>query len=670
MMLSKQGKAKKTFFNSITFLVLLGFILLTTAVIFWRIQEADNLNQVAAETASLTRSYARETEFQFNRIYEALELLSDQLNMVQDQENNRWEETASFYVQNFTGLEDILLVDTEYVVQQSIPSDHQDIYQGQKANMLTQGAEEIHIWIPVYDGPQFKGFMLSILDIPTLMTPVLEETKWKYDIQVTEEKRVALETNPPFEPDPRFATTVSMLLQNETVLNLTLTPTRETIKAASSSARTNFFFSLFAIISTIAAVYFAQKYSLLANINQEKYINLFNASSDAIFTLDLMGRFGDANPAASKLVGYSNDEILSMQVGEVLISQHRPSPETQLALWYEGGQIEVQLRHKDGHAIPAELIFSPVPQDSGQQLSLGIARDISERKELELQRLEHNERLERMVKERTVELNARVEEVENLNTVMGRLLKEMQASNRNLELAQNQLTSANEELEAFSYSVSHDLRAPLRHVDGFISLFKEREKDRLDSTSQHYLDNVTEAVIRMGEMIDDLLSFSRTSRSLMTLIPVDMDQVVRGVIAEQEPYDKKASLTFDVHPLETALADPSLLKIVWDNLISNAIKFSSKKEEAHIEIGCQPKPSNNEVEFFIRDNGAGFDPQFSNKLFKVFQRLHSEEEFTGIGIGLATVKRIISRHGGAVWAEGAEDQGASFHFTLTLIPGK
>jgi signal transduction histidine kinase/HAMP domain-containing protein len=226
------------------------------------------------------------------------------------------------------------------------------------------------------------------------------------------------------------------------------------------------------------------------------------------------------------------------------------------------------------------------------------------------------------------------------------------------------LDASNKELEAFAYSISHDLRAPLRHIDGFLQILKQREADRLDSTSEHYLNNVTDATARMGNLIEDLLRFSRTSRLEMELRSVDPGIAIQEVRKDLAPMLEGRKIVFEVQPLKEVLADPALLRIVWTNLISNAIKFTALREEAHIEIGCQPPKNPGEVIFFIRDNGVGFDPQYANNLFGVFQRLHQREEFEGTGIGLATVQRIVHRHGGEIWAEAIEGQGATFYFFL------
>jgi signal transduction histidine kinase len=229
-----------------------------------------------------------------------------------------------------------------------------------------------------------------------------------------------------------------------------------------------------------------------------------------------------------------------------------------------------------------------------------------------------------------------------------------------------QLEAANKELEAFSYSVSHDLRAPLRHVAGFIRLLLQREEGRLDPTSSRYLNIIAESSNRMDRLIDDLLSFSRTGRTEMQVQRVELDNLVREAQQELAPEMEGRRITWEISPLPVVAGDETLLQRVWMNLLSNAIKFTAPRVEARIEIGVIRGGADEEgkATIFVRDNGVGFDPQYAHKLFGVFQRLHREDEFEGSGIGLATVRRIIHRHGGWVWAEGELDRGATFYFTL------
>jgi light-regulated signal transduction histidine kinase (bacteriophytochrome) len=222
--------------------------------------------------------------------------------------------------------------------------------------------------------------------------------------------------------------------------------------------------------------------------------------------------------------------------------------------------------------------------------------------------------------------------------------------------------AANRELEAFSYSVSHDLRAPLRSVDGFSLALLEDYGAQLDEQAHSYLVRIRNATTRMASLIDDLLQLSRVNRGEMEREDVDVSAMAERIVADRRRQDPIRSVAVTIRPKMTASADPRLLRVVLENLLENAWKFTARREQAEIDVGC--RRLTNETAFYVRDNGAGFDPAYADKLFGAFQRLHAVTDFPGTGIGLATVQRIIHRHGGRVWAEGSVNAGACFSFTI------
>jgi PAS domain S-box-containing protein len=228
--------------------------------------------------------------------------------------------------------------------------------------------------------------------------------------------------------------------------------------------------------------------------------------------------------------------------------------------------------------------------------------------------------------------------------------------------AAEQLAAANKELEAFSYSVSHDLRAPLRAVNGFSDMLVQKYGESLDADAKRLLGIIRTNALNMGNLIDDLLAFSRTGRKEVSLAKTDMQSLAWSAVSELCQNEQEKMNTVTIKNLPHAHCDMQLMRQVWVNLISNALKYSSKKQKPEIEIEAQEKE--NETIFSIKDNGAGFDMQFADKLFGVFQRLHSQKEFEGNGVGLALVQRIIAKHGGRVWAESELDKGATFYFSL------
>ena len=239
----------------------------------------------------------------------------------------------------------------------------------------------------------------------------------------------------------------------------------------------------------------------------------------------------------------------------------------------------------------------------------------------------------------------------------------------NMELDQRvldrtaQLEAANKELQGFTYSVSHDLRAPLRHIDGFLELLKKTSGNTLDKQSRHHMETISSAAHKMGRLIDDLLLFARMGRHAVTLERVELGQLVHDVLNELEPDTAGRAIDWRIGDLPVVSGDEAMLRTVLMDLISNALKFTRPRQAAQIEVGAQPGQGA-EVVIFVRDNGVGFDMAYADKLFGVFQRLHREDEFEGTGIGLANVRRIIARHGGRTWAEGKKDEGATFFFSL------
>ncbi len=300
--------------------------------------------------------------------------------------------------------------------------------------------------------------------------------------------------------------------------------------------------------------------------------------------------------------------------------------------------------------------------------ALGTHTDITALKSAEAALRQLNHELEQRVAARTAELQSRTEEAERLADDLRRSRQRVDRTAANLQQVNANLFTANQELEAFSYSVSHDLRAPLRNMTGFLELLSKRTGGQIDAEAQRFVATVSKEALRMGLLIDDLLTFARIGRTEMKFGPVNLDELfaeVRGDL-HTEIGDRVIEWKWSALPLVSG--DRTLLHQVVANLLGNAVKFTRNRPVASIEIGATVvRPGDATVTAFVRDNGVGFNPLYIDKLFGVFQRLHNQRDFEGTGIGLANVKRIVTRHGGRVWAEGSVDKGATFYFTLPVF---
>jgi PAS domain S-box-containing protein len=355
--------------------------------------------------------------------------------------------------------------------------------------------------------------------------------------------------------------------------------------------------------------------------------SLLNLTHDTIFVRDMNHVITYWNRGAQELYGWTAEQAIGKHSRELLHTVF-PIPIEQIQaelLSTDRWEGELEKTKADGTQVVVASRWSL--QRNEQQLPVAILEtnnDITQRKRGEV-------------------------EVRKLNQELGKRTTELEAINK--------------ELEAFAYSISHDLRAPLRHIVGFTELLQKNASSLLDEKGRRYLMTILESAKRMGILIDDLLAFSRIGRAETRETMVSFEQLVKEVQSEVWHDTEGRNITWRVGPLPDLYGDRAMLKLALVNLISNAIKFTRHCPYPEIEIGCAEKPKEGVV-LFVRDNGVGFDMKYVNKLFGVFQRLHRTEEFEGTGIGLATVQRIIRRHGGQVWAEALLDKGATFYFSL------
>jgi PAS domain S-box-containing protein len=368
---------------------------------------------------------------------------------------------------------------------------------------------------------------------------------------------------------------------------------------------------------------------------EDQYHDLFENAQELILTLDPTGKFLSLNKAAERTLGVSRYDAVEKNFAEFVAPEERECFVDFLgdAARQNSSKLgEFVVKSSNGRPASLELSCHLMNRPAAEQKELQvIARDITERKRAEAEIHGLTNFLEKRVEERTAQLEA-----------------------------------ANKELEAFSYSVSHDLRAPLRAIEGFSKILLEENLAEADEDTQHLLDGIQKNSRRMAQLIDDLLQFSRITRSSIISAEVDLEDLFQTVFEEQKSLQPEHRVEFRLHKLPVVKGDAALLRQVVENLVSNALKYSRDREVVKIEVGTRQDPEEHIV--YVKDNGVGFDMRYAQKLFQVFQRLHSDKEFEGTGVGLAIVHRIVSRHGGRIGVDAEPGKGATFFFTLPKNP--
>jgi PAS domain S-box-containing protein len=378
--------------------------------------------------------------------------------------------------------------------------------------------------------------------------------------------------------------------------------------------------------------------------SEQRYRLLAENATDVIWTMTLDGRFTYMSPSVYQLRGYTVREALQQSLDQAICPGSRqvvfetlrwaqestPSDST-----VESGLFEIEQPRRNGTTVWTEVSVRLMRDGAGHpQQVVGVSRNISERKRAEAEIRKLNTELEQRVEERTAQLRA-----------------------------------ANRELEAFAYSVSHDLRSPLRAIDGFSHILRDSYGAVLDAEGARLLDRIHANVQKMDQLISGLLTLSRATRGRLQKTSVDMTALAQSVYDDISSPAVKQTFDFDLQPLPSACGDPTLLRQVWVNLIANAIKYTEPKTVGRPRIEISGQAVGDDLVYSVKDNGVGFDPAYASKVFGVFTRLHRAEDFEGTGVGLAIVQRIISRHGGRVWAAGQPDEGATFCFSLKADGG-
>ncbi len=410
---------------------------------------------------------------------------------------------------------------------------------------------------------------------------------------------------------------------------------------------------------------------------REKQIRvLLNSTAEGIYAIDTKGNCVLINKSALNMLGYSDQSDLLGKNMHNLIHHSKSDGKKfsfkecamMKSIWEEKEIYSDNdlLWRSDGTSFPAEFYAYPVRQNGVVTGSVVTFWDISARKRAESELLEIKNRLEQEVNSRTAELQEKVEKLDRSQQAMLYMVEDLNQITKELKIERKKLEAANQELEAFTYSVSHDLRGPLRAINGYANFLIEDYAESIDAEGKRFLFVIKENAEKMDQLITDLLNLSRVTRINLNLLPTDMKKMAKAVLHEIRTEEEKKAFELIVGEMPEVICDSGLMKQVWYNLIDNALKYSSKSPVKRVETGAFIQED--EVIFFVKDSGAGFDARFKEKIFGVFQRLHKETEFEGTGVGLAVVQRIIARHKGKIWAESEPGKGAAFYFSIPKQP--
>jgi PAS domain S-box-containing protein len=370
---------------------------------------------------------------------------------------------------------------------------------------------------------------------------------------------------------------------------------------------------------------------------EQRFRLLVEAAQEGICSIDVDNHTTYVNRFMAEMLGYTVDEMMGRHIFDFMDEENRILTARNLELRRQGQSAvhDFKFTRKDGSPVWTMVSSSPIHDEEGHYIgALAMVTDITQRRAAEEQVRQLNAELERRIAERTA-----------------------------------QLEFSNRELEAFAYSVAHDLRAPLRSISNFTLALTEDCADKLDATGQDYVQRIRASTKRMSELIDGILSLSRVNRTEFEEVDINLSALARSITEQLQRWQPQRTVRFRVQEGLVDRGDPHLLRSVLENLLGNAWKFTREQPAAEIEFGTLPAQDGQGRVYFVRDNGAGFDMEFQGKLFGVFQRLHTQQEFEGNGVGLATVQRIIQRHRGRVWAEGRVGLGATFYFTLHETSG-
>ncbi|RLD06939.1 MAG: hypothetical protein DRI56_07375 [Chloroflexota bacterium] len=627
---SKFIKSSVKFFSTRAFLILLGFCLVAISIFLWKTQETRNLAQIISSTESKARHYASETEIRYNNIYKSLGHLASRSASRGESDTAEWAKDAIYYIDTFTGIKSIAWVDETYHIRQIVPLQDNLPYMNQSASAFDGNPSDVNLWVPVYDGEEFKGYILGTIAIDIFISPVLSEINDDYMLQLSDEGIVIFTSANWKEPQEGFVVSKTITFENTTVLNLTFAPTGELLDSGIIAAKRTLFFSLLFSLITLIAVYFAQKYSAAAAISESHYRDLFDASQDAIFMSNRNGKFKDANPAAMKMVGYSLNELQQMGGDDLLAPTEILPSDTYSRMLAAGGAQEISLRHKDGQLIAVDLVLSPIREGETQKYVLAIARDITDRVKAE---------------EEKRQMEARLRQAQKL-----------------------------ESIGTLASGVAHEINNPIMGIMNYAQLIHDRI-DPAEGRLREFSAGIIHETKRVAKIVHNLLTFSRQEKYAHS--PARMIDIVEDTLTLIRTIIKKDQITLEVDipdDLPTIKCRSQQIQQVLMNLLTNARDALNQRYPEYdpdkivsVMTRLLEKDGRRWLRTTVEDHGVGVPEEVRERIFDPF--FTTKDRAIGTGLGLSISLGIVQDHHGQLTLESEEGQPTRFHLDLPVDNG-
>jgi PAS domain S-box-containing protein len=632
--IKRKNLPQKSFLSTKAFLVILAFCLAGTSFFLWKTQEAGELSKIASQADSKARYFSNQTEIRYNSIYNALQRLANKGLPAGVIETNNWEKDAAFFIDSFQGLKSIAWVDNRFFIRDIVPLQENGNYLNQKANATFPGQSDFNLWVPVYDGVEFEGFILGTISIDRFISPVIEEIRNDYMLQLSNEGKVVFISDNWNNPPQGYVYYQTITLKNAAVYNLAFAPTNEFLNSGKASSRNTLVYSILLSLISIIALHFAQNYNVLSRLNELRYHQLLEDVQLVAVILDVHSRITFCNDYLLALTGWKREEL----IGQDWFERFIPSDWTEVKRIFmdamSTGNITVNYENPILTRTGEErlLLFNNTVLRNTKGNIIGVAslgEDITERKrsDAEIRRL--NSTLEQRVEERTLELHRAQEKL----------------------IRQEKLAT----LGQIAGSVSHELRNPLGVISNAIYYLKLVQPDDADLKTRQYYDMIARETKNAEKIIGDLFEFTRSISA--NLMPVGVETLVHQTL-EHFPNPEIIEVILDFpEDLPDVLVDTPQIKLALGNLITNA--YQAMESGGRLVISAHHEQDM--VSIAVKDSGPGIPPE---NLKKLFEPLFTTK-FTGIGLGLAISRKLAEANGGRIEVQSQPGQGSTFTLFLT-----